>query len=66
MTAPRDQSAAEGLLGDEEIATPPLQPITTYTDEGGRTITVYPARYAEGCLVEPCTARPRRGQQVDQ
>lgn len=35
-------------------------PLTTYTDENGRTVTVCPARYAEGAESRP-TARPVRG-----
>ena len=33
----------------------------TYVDKAGLTITRYPARYAEGALIQSCTARPRRG-----
>ena len=35
------------------------QPIHTYTDEQGRTIRVFPARFAEGGGVQPYTAKPR-------
>jgi hypothetical protein len=38
----------------------PLQPVDTYTDEQGRTIAIYPARYAEGGGKQPFTAKPRR------
>ena len=32
----------------------------TYVDEAGLTVTRYPARWAEGALVQSVTARPRR------
>jgi len=35
----------------------PLEPIGTYIDEEGRTVTVYPARYLEGGGRQPFTAR---------
>jgi hypothetical protein len=39
------------------------QPIRTYTDEYGRTVRVYPPRYAEGAWTQAVTVRPsvRRG-----
>ncbi|MBP3955428.1 hypothetical protein J8F10_09055 [Gemmata sp. G18] len=37
---------------------PGPQPISIYTDEHGRTIRVYPARYAVG--MQPFTVRPGR------
>ena len=37
---------------------PPLVPESTYIDEKGRTIAVFPARYAEGGGMQPFTAKP--------
>lgn len=37
-----------------------LEPVEVYTDEAGRTVKRYPARYAEGAGTQAVTARPRR------
>lgn len=42
----------------EEDEPPPVSPISSYTDEHGRTITVYPPRYGVG--MQPYTAKSRR------
>jgi hypothetical protein len=54
------RSKPEEPADDAEPTGLPIQPVDTYTDELGRTITIYPTRYAEGSGVQPFTAKPRR------
>jgi hypothetical protein len=47
--------------GQRRPVVPPRapDPVATYTDESGRTVTVYPTLYADGAFTQGCTARPR-------
>ena len=50
----------EAYLAAKDPAPEPLVG-ETYVDAAGLTVTRYPARWAEGALVQSVTARPRRG-----